>query len=102
MNYIHSKVTESLPKSGRRPTEAGGDLASQWGALSEKLEVAAAEADEGSLVVGGASKIEAEGKKKSKDFKDKRAKHYNEFQRVKEMRERLARGELEEDEEGDE
>eukprot|EP00915_Cephaloidophora_sp_WS-2016_P006467 GHVH01008744.1.p1 GENE.GHVH01008744.1~~GHVH01008744.1.p1 ORF type:complete len:110 (-),score=28.93 GHVH01008744.1:63-392(-) len=37
----------------------------------------------------------------SREFKEKRAKHYNEFLKVREMRERMARGELsdEEDEE---
>merc|ERR1739838_300371 len=44
------------------------------------------------------AKAGEEEKKRQIDFRKKRSAHYNEFQKVKEMREKMARGELDEDE----
>jgi len=84
-----------------KTTTAPASLADQWNSLAGKLEVAASEADAGTLKVGAIKVEEQEvDQRKKSAFKDKRAAHYNEFERVKEMRAKAAmRGD--EDEEDD-
>ena len=69
-----------------------------FGRLSRENETAALAADAGELLVGAEAMdagIAAEEKKKA--FAAKRSAHYNEFQRVQEMRARMAAGEGDDD-----
>ena len=76
----------------------GAGPTSLWETLEGKLETAALAADAGELLVGAEAMdagIAAEEKKKA--FAAKRSAHYNEFQRVQEMRARMAAGEGDDD-----
>mmetsp|Transcript_33270 Transcript_33270/g.68051 ORF Transcript_33270/g.68051 Transcript_33270/m.68051 type:complete len:171 (-) Transcript_33270:181-693(-) len=105
LKQAKEKEKEMLRLYGGRGTEktttAPASLADQWNSLAGKLEVAASEADAGTLKVGAIKVEEQEvDQRKKSAFKDKRAAHYNEFERVKEMRAKAAmRGD--EDEEDD-
>ena len=76
----------------------GGGPTSLWETLEGKLENAALAADAGELLVGAeAMDAEIAAEEKKKAFAAKRSAHYNEFQRVQEMRARMAAGEGDDD-----
>lgn len=93
----NSKTIEALSAERQAQANEPLSLADQWSTLSCKLEEVAVAAEVGELHVG-AAKVEISPAKK-KAFKDKRAAHYNEFQRLKDLR---AKGLLDADEDAEE